>query len=89
MLARELCLLIRRNRVVLNKEDVKKCCLFVSGLCKEAGCTEPAELCRKAAEAVVNSEEEYLELCRKAMHACGESRRPTRTREEKKTMYVA
>lgn len=87
VLARELCLLVRTNRAVLDKQDVHDCCLLVSGLCKEWGCTEPSELCKKAAEAVLHSEEEYLELCKQSCRKCGESRMPTR--EKKKTMYVA
>ncbi|MGB9714762.1 MAG: hypothetical protein ACPLZC_07300, partial [Candidatus Bathyarchaeales archaeon] len=52
VLARELCLLVRTNRAVLEPKDVQEICLYISSLCKEEGCTEPSELCRKAAEAV-------------------------------------
>jgi len=87
VLARELCLLIRTNRVALNPEDVKECCLFISKLCREAGCIEPSELCRKAAEAVTTDEEKYLELCKQSCMKCGEARRPKR--QTPRQAYVA
>jgi len=86
-LARELCLIIRMHRGVLNPEDVHKYCLFISKLCKEAGCDEPSELCAKAAEAVLNDEEKYLRLCAESCRKCGESRRPKEEREVSR--YVA
>ena len=86
VLARELCALVRANRVALDPKDVQECCLFISKLCKEAGCLEPSELCRKAAEAVIENEEEYLKLCAQSCAKCGESRRPP---PSKKTTYVA
>ena len=85
ILARELCLLVRTNRVAFNVEDAHECCGFVAKLCKEAGCEEPADLCGKAAESVLASEEKYLELCSQSCMKCGESRRPA----PKRTMYVA
>ncbi len=85
VLARELCLLIRSNRAVLDPKDVHECCLFISNLCKEAGCVEPSELCRKAAEAVLTDEEKYLELCKQSCMKCGEARRPI----PKRQTYVA
>jgi hypothetical protein len=85
VLARELCVLVRANRVTLNKEDVHACCLFISQLCKEAGCEEQSELCGKAAEAVLTSEEKYLELCEQSCKKCGEARQP----QAKTTKYVA
>ncbi|TET18851.1 hypothetical protein E3J74_09630 [Candidatus Bathyarchaeota archaeon] len=85
VIARELCLLVRANRVALNKEDVQACCLFISQLCKEAGCEEASELCGKAAETVLTSEEKYLELCEQSCKKCGEARQP----QAKKTGYVA
>ncbi len=88
VLARELCLLVRTNRAVLNKEDIRECCSFISKLCKEAGCEEPSDLCAKAAEAVMKSEETYLKLCEQSCKKCGESRRPRRPRPER-TVYVA
>jgi len=64
VLAREICLLVRSNRAVLEPKDVQEICLSVSKLCKEAGCEEPSELCRKAAEAIgAGDEAKYLELC--------------------------
>ncbi len=88
MLARELCLLIRSNRAVLNKEDVKTCCSFVSKLCREAGCKEASELCVKAAEAIMENEQEYLELCEQSCKKCSEFRQPSRRAPERIT-YVA
>lgn len=86
VLARELCLLIRTNRAVLEPKDVQEICLYISGLCKEEGCEEPSELCRKAAEAAGSGDEEkYLELCAQSAMKCGEARRPA----PKKTTYVA
>lgn len=85
VLARELCLLIRTNRAVLEPKDVQGMCLHVSGLCKEHGCEEPSELCHKATEAVLTDEKNYLELCAQSCAKCGESRRP----RPKKASYVA
>ncbi|PMB75268.1 MAG: hypothetical protein C0193_01230 [Candidatus Bathyarchaeota archaeon] len=86
VLARELCLLVRTNRAVLEPKDVQEICLYISSLCKEEGCTEPSELCRKAAEAVGSGDEEkYLDLCAQSCMKCGEARRPT----PKKATYVA
>ena len=91
VLARELCLLIRSNRVALDPKDIHECCGFVAKLCKEAGCTEPSELCRKAAEAVLTNEKEYLDLCMQSCHKCGESRKPSRKPKpiSERTTYVA
>lgn len=91
VLARELCLLVRTNRVALNKEDVSECCSFISKLCKEAGCEEASDLCAKAAEAVMGSEETYLKLCAQSCKKCGEARRPSRPRrsEPERRVYVA
>lgn len=85
VLARELCLLVRTNRAVLEPQDVHDMCLFISGLCKEWGCAEPSGLCRQAAEAVLTDEQKYLELCKQSCKKCGEARRPT----PKKETYVA
>lgn len=85
VLARELCLLARTNRAVLEPKDVHDLCLYISSLCKEAGCEEPSELCRKAAEAVLTDETKYLELCAQSCKKCGEARRPA----PKKSTYVA
>jgi hypothetical protein len=87
-LALELCLIIRTHRAVLEKQDVHACCSFVSKLCKEAGCAEASELCHKAAEAVLGSEETYLELCEQSLKRCSESRRPRRQPPER-AIYVA
>lgn len=88
MLALELCLLIRTNRAVLEKQDAQDCCSFISKLCKEAGCVEAAELCAEAAEAVQGSEKTYLELCEQSCKKCSESRQPRRQPPERAT-YVA
>jgi len=82
VLARELCVLVRLNRAAFNKEDAKNCCAFISKLCKEAGCDEPSELCGKAAEAVMENEEAYLELCGESCRKCGESRQPRKAKPE-------
>jgi len=86
VLARELCLLVRTNRMAFNLKDAHDCCAFISQLCAEAGCKEPSDLCKKAAHAVLDSEEKYLELCAQSVVKCGETRRP---RPQKKTQYVA
>jgi len=88
VLARELCLIIRTHRAVLEKQDVHNCCSFISKLCKEADCTESSGLCAKAAEAVLESEEKYLELCEQSCKKCSESRLPRRQPPER-TVYVA
>jgi len=88
MLARELCLLVRTNRVAFSLKDASECCNFISQLCKEAGCEEQSELCGKAAEAVLMSEEKYLDLCQQSCMKCGESRRPPQA-QRKPTNYVA
>jgi len=85
VLARELCLLVRTHRVAFNAEDAHDCCGLIAELCKEAGCIEPSDTCSKAAEAVLASEERYLELCSQSCRKCGESRRPP----PKRTVYVA
>jgi len=88
VLARELCLLVRTNRAVLEKQDVHEWCSFIAKLCREAGCTEPSELCAKAAEIVLQNEEKYLELCEQSCRKCGEQRQPRR-RPIERTVYVA
>jgi hypothetical protein len=86
VMARELCLLVRQNRAVLEPKDVQEICKYISGLCKQEGCTEPSELCQKAAEAVgKRNEDRYLELCAQSCVKCGEAKRPTPKRES----YVA
>jgi len=86
VLARELCLLVRTNRAVLEPKDVQEICSYISSLCKEEGCEEQSELCRKAAEAVNSKDEaKYLELCAQSCMKCGEARRP----QPKKATYVA
>jgi len=92
VLARELCVLVRFNRVAFNKKDAHECCSLIAKLCKEAGCEEPSELCSKAAEAVLKDEETYLQVCEESCKKCGEQREPRRpkpgeTRET--THYVA
>jgi len=88
MLARELCFLVRTHRATLEKEDVHACCVFISKLCKEAGCEEASELCAKAAEVVLESEEKYLELCEQSCKKCSESRLHRRQPPER-AIYVA
>ena len=86
VMARELCLLVRTNRAVLEPKDVQDVCSYVSNLCREVGCAEPSEICQKAAEAVGSKDEEkYLELCAQSCLKCGEAKRPTPKRET----YVA
>lgn len=86
VMARELCLLVRTNRAILEPKDVAEVCQFISNLCKEEGCVEPSELCNKAAKAVSSADEEkYLELCAQSCLKCGEARRP----QPKKETYVA
>ncbi|XES78312.1 MAG: hypothetical protein ACBZ72_05410 [Candidatus Bathyarchaeia archaeon] len=85
VMARELCLLVRTNRAVLEPKDVQEICQYISGLCKEEGCDEPSGLCQKAAEAVGSGDEaKYLELCAQSCVKCGEARRTT----QKKDAYV-
>lgn len=86
VMARELCLLVRTNRAVLEPEDVLNLCQFISNLCKEEGCNEPSELCMKAAKSIGSADEEkYLDLCAQSCLKCGEARRPV----PKKDAYVA
>jgi len=86
VLAREVCLLVRTNRAVLEPKDVKEICLSVSKLCSEEGCAEPSEICLKAAEAAGSGQEEkYLELCAQSCLKCGEARQPA----PKKAPYVS
>jgi len=89
VLARELCLLVRANRVTFDVKDAHDCCAFIAELCREAGCEEPGELCSKAAEAVLTSEERYLELCEQSCKKCSESRRPRKPERMENTYYVA
>ena len=86
VMARELCLLVRTNRAVLEPSDVRDVCNYISDLCKDEGCTEPSELCKKAAEAIDSKDEEkYLKMCAESCRKCGEARRPRPKRET----YVA
>jgi len=86
VLAREICLLVRTNRAVLEPKDAQEICHSISELCKERGCQEASELCSKAADAVGSKDEaKYLELCAQSCMKCGEARRPT----PKKATYVA
>jgi hypothetical protein len=86
VMARELCMLVRTNRAVLEPKDVQEVCQYISSLCKEEGCSEPSEICMKAAAAVGEADEEkYLDLCAQSCVKCGEARRPL----PKKDAYVA
>ncbi len=86
VMARELCLLVRTNRAILEPKDVQNVCTYISNLCKEGGCKEASEICEKAAHAVeTKDEEKYLELCAQSCVKCGEAKRPTPKRET----YVA
>ena len=86
VLAREICLLVRTNRAVLDPKDVQDICVNISKLCKECGCQEASEMCQKAAESIGSGDEEkYLELCAQSCLKCGEAKRPTPKRET----YVA
>lgn len=89
VLARELCLLVRANRVTFDVKDAHECCTLIAKLCREADCKEPSELCSKAAEAVLASEEKYLELCGQSCGKCGESKRPKKSRRTENRYYVA
>ena len=85
VMARELCLVVRTNRAVLEPKDVQDICKYIAGLCKEEGCIEPSQLCQKAASAVGSGEEEkYLELYAQSCVKCGEARRPS----SKKDAYI-
>jgi hypothetical protein len=92
VLARELCLLVRTNRVAFNLKDAHDCCASISKLCSDAGCKEASDLCRKASETVLNNEENYLEICAQSCMKCGEARRPRQPKQRKPqyaTQYVA
>lgn len=89
VLARELCLLVRTSRMAFDAKDAHECCTYIAALCKEAGCREASDLCSKAAEAVLSSEEKYLDLCGQSCMKCGESRRLVPTREPSGNIYVA
>jgi hypothetical protein len=87
VMARELCLLVRTNRAVLEPADVQEICQYISNLCKEEGCNEPSELCAKAAAAIGSGDEEkYLDLCAQSCVKCGEAKRPQRPKND---AYVA
>jgi len=51
---------------VLEKQGVREWCSFIAKLCKEAGCTEPSELCAKAAEIVLQNEEKCWNFAEKS-----------------------
>ena len=86
VMARELCLLMRTNRAALEPKDVQDVCRYISNLCREEGCSEPSEICQKAADAVGSKDEEkYLELCAQSCVKCGEAKRPM----SKKDAYVS
>jgi hypothetical protein len=82
-MARELCLLVRTNRAVLEPKDVEEICQYISNLCKEEGCSEPSALCIKAAAAISSGDEEkYLDLCAQSCVKCGEAKRPQRPKND-------
>ena len=87
VMARELCIIVRTQRAVLEPNDVQDICKYVSALCKEEKeCTEPSGLCQKAANAVGSGDEKkYLELCSQSCVKCGQAKRVTQKKEE----YVA
>lgn len=86
VMARELCLLVRTNRAVLEPKDVQEICQYISKLCKEEGCNEPSEMCTKATNAISKADEQkYLDLCAQSCVKCGEAKRP----QPKKDAYVA
>jgi hypothetical protein len=86
VLAREVCLLVRTNRAVLEPKDVHEICLKISNLCKQCGCKEASELCQKAAESIGSADEtKYLEMCAQSCIKCGEARKPV----PKSSPYVA
>ena len=86
VMARELCLLVRTNRAILEPKDVQEVCTYISKLCKEEGCSEPSDMCMKASNAIGSADEEkYLELCAQSCVKCGEAKRPA----SKKDAYVA
>lgn len=70
VLSRELCLIIRTHRAILEKQDAKDWCGFISDLFEEAGCKKATELCAKAAQAVLESEEKHLLLCEQSCRKC-------------------
>ena len=88
VMARELCLLVRTNRAVLEPKDVEEICQYISNLCKEEGCSEPSELCAKAAAAISSGDEEKIpkNLCAQSCVKCGEAKRPQRPKNDS---YVA
>ena len=83
MLAKELCLLVRSSRAVLNAEDVRRFCSFIASLCREAGCKEASALCTEAAEPVVKDEKRHLELCEQSCTLCHEGRFPAEPQAER------
>jgi hypothetical protein len=86
VMARELCLLVRTNRAVLEPSDVQEVCNYISGLCRTEGCLEPSELCQKAADAIGSKDEKkYLDLCAQSCVKCGEAKKPM----PKKDAYVS
>lgn len=86
VLAREVCLIVRTNRAVLEPKDVQDICLSISKMCKEEGCKEPSEMCLKATEAVSTGDEaKYLDLCAQSCMKCGEARKP----QPDKSQYVS
>jgi hypothetical protein len=86
VLAREICLLVRTNRAVLEPDDVREICLSISKLCKECGCQEASDICSKASGAIGTADEgKYLELCAQSCMKCGEAKKPT----PKKATYVS
>lgn len=92
VLAREICLLVRTNRAVLEPKDVQEICMSISKLCKEEGCAEPSDICQKASEAIGTPDEaKYLELCAQSCMKCGEARRPQQPQQQQpdKAGYVS
>ena len=88
VLAKELCLLVRSNRAVLNAEDVRRFCNFIASLGREAGCKEASALCAEAAEAVMKDEKRHLKICEQSCTVCHEGRFPAETRAERATYVI-
>lgn len=64
MLASHMCRIIMVNRSFLPKNVIRKYCVETGELCRKHGCVEAGDNCIMASDALEESEEKYLELCR-------------------------
>ena len=86
VMARELCVLVRTNRAVLEPEMCRKSVVTYRTSAKKKAAVNQATYATKAAKAIGSGDEEkYLDLCAQSCVKCGEAKSP----RPKNDPYVA